>query len=748
MPPCGTHNKKHFGGTGISMAAKNTAVQQALDLRPNCPVEEWLLPFRGPCALEDDNFPFEVISDVAEIESWRKEINRPVYHIHKWWARRLGTVFRAIVLGALTPLGTDLLKVFYRAVRLKDITIFDPFMGSGTTIGEAVKLGARSIGRDINPVAYFLVKNALGVYDRDEVLAVFREIESDVANQIKSFYKTKLEDGAKADVLYFFWVMQVECPECASNIDLFSSRIFARHTDAKRHPEAQAICPVCDEITPVRHDAMHATCKSCLGQFDPQAGAANGQMATCTGCAHTFSIAKTIRKRTTPPAHRLYAKLVLTGDGKKRYLSADAGDHELFAKAARRLAGRRSAYPVVAIEPGYNTNQALGYNYRYWHEMFNARQLLCLSILTERIREIADPALRELFTCLFSGMLEFNNLFTSYKGEGTGAVRHMFAHHILKPERTPIEANPWGTPKSSGSFMTMFERRIQRALNYAGDPFELKIHDKNTRRVEKIYGLSEQISSEIAEDYASFGAEKQVYLSCGDSSKTDIPPGCVDAIISDPPFFDNVHYSQLADFFHVWQRHILGEEGPRESRTTRSDAEVQSADVTAFTERLSGVWAEAHRVLADDGILVFTYHHSRNEGWRSILHALMRAKFGITAAYPIKAEMSVAMPKHQAREPINLDIILVCRKRSRLSPRRWNGDLRGTVCPKAAMQVQRFRARGRKLSRNDVRVIVMAQLVRQLSLSHKIDEAVELLDSAKDEIEAAIQSIHQQAQAQ
>ena len=51
---------------------------------------------------------------------------------------------------------------------------------------------------------------------------------------------------------------------------------------------------------------------------------------------------------------------------------------------------------------------------------------------------------------LFSGVLEFNNMFASYKGEGTGAVRHMFSHHILKPERTPIEANVWGTPKSSG----------------------------------------------------------------------------------------------------------------------------------------------------------------------------------------------------------------------------------------------------------------------------------------------------------
>ena len=63
-------------------------------------------------------------------------------------------------------------------------------------------------------------------------------------------------------------------------------------------------------------------------------------------------------------------------------------------------------------------------------------------------------------------MLEFNNLFASYKGEGTGAVRHMFSHHILKPERTPIEANVWGTPKSSGSFSNLFRSRLLRAIEY------------------------------------------------------------------------------------------------------------------------------------------------------------------------------------------------------------------------------------------------------------------------------------------
>ncbi|WP_350314895.1 hypothetical protein, partial [Pseudoalteromonas sp. TB43-MNA-CIBAN-0091] len=60
-----------------------------------------------------------------------------------------------------------------------------------------------------------------------------------------------------------------------------------------------------------------------------------------------------------------------------------------------------------------------------------------------RILQIEEQTIRDHFVCLFSGTLEFNNLFCSFKGEGTGAVRHMFSNHILKPERTPLENTVW-----------------------------------------------------------------------------------------------------------------------------------------------------------------------------------------------------------------------------------------------------------------------------------------------------------------
>ena len=319
-----------------------------LDLRLASAVEDEILPFAGPCALEDDDFPFEAISDIAAVESWRKEINRPSYHIHKWWAHRLGTVFRAIVLGALTPSGTNVLDAFYRNVRLKDRLVFDPFMGSGTTLGEALKLGARAIGRDINPVAHFLVRNALAIHNRTAVVEAFEDIQRDVAETLMAYYKTELEDGTRVDVLYFFWVKQIECPKCRVPVDLFPSRIFSRHAYPARHPAAQAVCPSCGGVNQVRFDARTAACMHCAVEFNPQDGPARGQKATCPACSHSFQIAKTVRNGSAPPAHRLYAKLILTPDGEKRYLSATGrGSHALqggfrgFGGPGRCLPSRR-----------------------------------------------------------------------------------------------------------------------------------------------------------------------------------------------------------------------------------------------------------------------------------------------------------------------------------------------------------------------------------------------------------------------
>src|SRR5262245_48608116 len=90
--------------------------------------------------IETDRFPFEVVSQLAELESCPKGLRRPVSHLHEWWATRLGSVFRGSLLGCTLGEQADLATEFYRTHSFANVAVFDPFMGSGTTVVEAHKL--------------------------------------------------------------------------------------------------------------------------------------------------------------------------------------------------------------------------------------------------------------------------------------------------------------------------------------------------------------------------------------------------------------------------------------------------------------------------------------------------------------------------------------------------------------------------------------------------------------------------------
>lgn len=701
----------------------------------------------GPRAIED-GFPFEVVSKIAEVESWRKELYRPIYHVHKWWAQRLGSVFRAAILAAGSPAGAPIETLFCQRVELPGIVVYDPFMGSGTVVGEAHKLGCAAIGRDINPVAYRSVRVALGPVGRREVEELYAHLEATVGKEIQALYRSHDSSGNPCDVLYFFWVKTVPCPACGNRVELFSNYVFARHACARKNPEARILCPCCGDILIGRYDSTEIRCESCGLRFNPQRGPARRSTAVCPGCSSEFPIARTIRALGGPPEHGCYAKLVLRGDRAKEYLRATDEDWAAFEAAKERLHAIGPPVPRVKIRDGYNTRQIINYGYKTWDQLFNARQLLALTLLGSAIRDLPHGPAREALALLFSGVLEFNNMFASYKGEGTGAVRHMFSHHILKPERTPIEANVWGTPKSSGSFSTLYRTRLLRALRYREAPFEIAVLEQGRRkRGRKVFGLSAPMGGHLLDHYPGGGMPAgAIYLSCGDSSHTDLPSGSVDLVVTDPPFFDNVHYSELADFFYVWQELYFNERSARvyadPDYTTRADAEVQDTDPGRFAGKLARVLTECHRVLKDQGLLVFSYHHSREDGWLALARAVVKAGFSIVQSQPVKSEMSVATPKRLSREPIDIDVLLVCRKRAVDARRRVDaGRALQKALDRARRVVTRFKAVGRDLSKGDTRVVVMSHLLVELCAGRTVEQLLADLDALLPQTRTAISRI-------
>lgn len=656
-------------------------------------------------AIEKD-FPFEELDYIAEKESWRKEIYRPIYSIHKWWAKRLGSVFRAITLGTVLDQDEQIWEHFYDCTSFKGKIILDPFMGSGTSLGEAAKLGMNPIGCDINPVSTFIVRQALTRVCQNKLVSALESIELDVAPEIKHFYKTYDTDGTECEALYYFWVKIVHTPE-EESIPLFSNYVFSKNAYPSRKPQAKIICPSCWSIIEGRYDSHHEVCKACQFEFNPKIGPVTGQYVTDSE-GKRYKVKELVRKSENAPSHRMYAILALRPDGQKVYIAPTDFDKQLFNEAENQLNELDLPLPNMEVRDGHNTNQAKSYNYTNWKDFFNKRQLLCLGLLLKRILRIEDREVREAFLCLFSGTLEFNNMFCSFKGEGTGAVRHLFSHHILKPERTPLENNVWGTSKSSGSFTSLFKSRLLKAKQYLELPFEIAPKDETATG--KVF-LKNSLDLNIFNNFDDFfNSETQSALILnGDSSQLPIPNESVDAVITDPPYFDFIHYSELSDFFYAWLKPVLSDNYEYFTpETSGADGEVQQKDPFDFAENLGRVFLESNRVLVPDGVLVFSFHHSRAEGWLAIFDAIRLGNFTLVASHPVKAEMSVSSPKSGTKEPINLDAILVCKKVVYEEPLEISIS---DILEKTTLFTSRMDKVGRRLSSGDLKVILASQVL-------------------------------------
>ncbi|WP_415975282.1 SAM-dependent methyltransferase [Rhodococcus sp. 077-4] len=662
-------------------------------------------------ALEFD-FPALEFSRLAQVESWRKELYRPATSTHKWWAKRLGGVFRAMLVSSLVETSSDAMSVFSKKGNFSHITVFDPFAGSGTTAVESVKCGAKAISFDINPVASLVQRQALQSWDQQDLETSFKIVEDACRPFISELYSA--EDGRP--ILYFFWVATTKCPVCEDDVNLLSRTTYARHAYTARRPAVQVVCPECLAISQENFDFVKAQCPN--GHSFIRNGPVSGATMTCRN-HHQTSVIDALNGNI--PNYKMYAKLVGNPDGKRVYEPITEWDRKLYERSQSHLETleESAVLPVGELRHGVNTRQPLKWNFRFWDQFFNARQLVSLSKIATSIRDITPHSPeREAMATLFSGSLEFNNRFTTYKGEGTGAVRGMFANHVLRPERTPIEANPWGVLGSSGGFSSLMKSRLGRAYDYKIRPVDIVIDDD---KIAKVSDRSHPIDKTIVTDWESFEDRKEsaVYISTGDSASTDIPDKSVNLVLTDPPYVDSVNYAELADFFHAWLRQIgPHEEYPTKANSTRNPKEVQQNSAHAFGEAVYPIWMECERVLRDDGLIAFTFHHSKLLGWVELTKSLHQAGIVVTSIQPIKGEMSSSVVKLGALEPFNLDSIVVCRKRTFVTAQ-W--DSVELLYERALARLKTLLDSDIKVGRGDVRSVVRGTLLQGVDLGSSAD---------------------------
>ncbi len=658
------------------------------------------------------HFQIPFVSRLALAEKQIQQNYRPLIAVHKWFALRPGTLFRALILSEFGGRRID--ETYFRAHNFADKHVLDPFMGGGTTVVEANRLGCKVTALDINPMAWWIVRQEIQDLDLVAYSKAAAGLRRHLGGEIGHLFKTRCPTTkAAADVKYFLWVKTASCGSCGHAHDLFPNHLIAEDV---RHTANVFACGHCGGLFEAKDRRHPGACPHC-GKRLPAGHTAGRNRSRCLKCdaAIAYPTAEV-------PGHRLFAiEYHLprgNSDGPRKgrlFKAADAEDLAKFTEAAARLKEMRPRFiPEDAIPKGDETARLHRWGYRHYRELFNARQLLGLELSCRWISKHPDERVREALATNLSDLLRYQNMLCRYDVMALKSL-DIFSVHGFPVGLIQCESNilgiegSGGAPVGSGGWLNI-TAKFARAKSYCAAPFEIR-HERG-RKVE-VPIVGEWIGT--YRNGSQPPERRQVDLTCGDST---LLPGRkqFDGIFTDPPYFGNVQYAELMDFCYVWLRKLAGEKHPEfASPTTRNSGELtgninMGRDLVHFTEGISTSFRRAAGRLTVGGPLAFTYHHNKLEAYVPLAVSILDAGLACSASLPCPAEMGASIHINGTASSV-IDTVFVCRQTGRV-PRRWIVQAAEDLAVLIQEEVQALAAGGLKATQGDIRCIVHGHLTR------------------------------------
>ena len=645
--------------------------------------------------LESGDLPIEEIAAIALREG---QSTNPLFRVHRWFARRLSTQFRSL-LAAITlhPSQADRFwERFHGQIDLSGLVVLDPFVGGGTSLIEARQCGARVVGYDIDPIAATIARFGLELDSFSELPASAERIGDPVREQMGRYHVTTDSSGRSAQVLHHFWVERRRCLECGEDFDLHPHHQLA-YDKAK---EVQwAFCRACDGVHELPLERHQIRC-GCGERTAIRSGPLVDGAVRCPGCGATEDLSARGRRDGSAPRWRLFAQEYLEPEGRRvlrRFKSATGADRARYDAAARALGrvereGGRFAPSRPIPQDGRSDGRPLIHGFRRYRELFNRRQLLHLTLLGRSVAAVDDPRERLLLGMAFSDHLTSNCMYAAY-AFGYRRLSPLFSIHGYRHITRPVELNPWLDGIGRGTFPNAL-KKMRRAIHFSRSPSYLGTDRGRDWDAVRLSPSAPRKSA--AGDRALVRASSSADLSAlGDAS--------VDLILTDPPYFDNISYSELSDFYLCWHQ-ALGIADPPYDDPSRSAplrenlalANRSDGAVEAYAQSLAGILRECRRVLRADGLCVFTYHHSSPRAWSALARAVVRSGLRVTAVVPSRGEGQGGL--HSYEGTIKWDAVLVCRPSGTRHP--GGGDLPLVVSTSDVEEAEvRTEAYSRRLAR-------------------------------------------------
>lgn len=659
--------------------------------------------------LIEELLPVRAISYESTREKVLRRRDHHISMLHYWWARRPLAAARAAVYATLIPAGdladdpealrrrfeelckwggdmgvstsaiNEAKKEILEANDGEPPKVLDCFAGGGAIPLEAARLGAQAYAVELNPVAYLIDLCTL-FYPQTYGPSLATDIEKwgkRLVDQAKTaltdLYPTHASDGEPPTLdgasgghrvpVAYLWTRTVPCPNPA--LDPHDLHLVRQTWLRKKDGKFAALRPVVDRRNlTVEYEVVEATTKDGLG-FDPSLGSRRGA-ATCQVCGASVDAAYVRDQGLQGSLGRalLGVGYVIRGRRGKSYVGSaeaecfvpESQSIDLTYESVLETTGLTPPDTPLPAEDTQSFRTPL-YGLSTWSSLFTKRQLAALLTMCGLIRDAHDEMLRggmdegrakAVATCLAMAVNRVADRCSTICQWDSSAEKtfHTFARQALPLSWDFVETNPFSGSSGDLSEAVVQVAKVVRHCADAGEPAV----------------VSRQSATE------------------------PVAGGPFDAVIIDPPYYDNISYSDLSDFFYVWLQRSVGFLYPEDlaAPTTPKRKEIvaipyrfgndRQAAKQAYDDMMAEAFAHRRDELKPGAPLVVVYAHQTYAGWATLISALRKAGFVIVEAWPLDTEMPTRSLGQNAAS-LASSIFLAARRRETEDVGDWVHDV-------------------------------------------------------------------------
>ena len=562
----------------------------------------------------------------------------------------------------------------------EQLKVLDPTAGGGSIPFEASRLGLSSLGNDLNPVAAFIMAATIdwparfGWELHAEYEGLAQRYVAERERRLSVDYPPEPADTAIAT--NWLWARTIKCPYCDGVVPLSPNWRLA--------PSGAGV-----RLAPHLREGPGSTGRACsfeiVGSTAEQSeGTVSRGAGTCpfADCGRVIDGGEIKRQaQAGSMGEQLYAVVFKrrveyrTKTGKRRWkwergYRAPRPEDDNAGEIAARLAEKMPEWeafdyvPSEAIPEGAKTDEPRRYGMVRWRDLFSPRQLLCHGTSVEVFREMLeadrqagplDEVRKTAYAYLAIAIdksINWNARIASWNVQLQG-MRSVFDRHDFSFKWSYGEMAPL----------------------VAGVGYDWVV-EQIAKSIKELVELTRPEEAGGVEQLFQGTPPPPVRITCKPGDQLDhIATGSVDIVVMDPPYYDNVMYAELSDFFYVWLKRTAGHVFPELFRRSLTDKENEAvanparhrgekgAGILAardYRERMAAIFAECRRVLKPEGLMTLMFTHKATGAWDALTTGLMEAGFAITASWPVNTEAGGSL-HIKDKAAAKSTVLLVCR---------------------------------------------------------------------------------------